>query len=521
MNDFAVDPRVLGPIPVDIRLIRFAIDSLTPAEVPDDIARETRAISFSDFVREAWHTVEGSNEYVHNWHIDAIGVFLEKIESGEITRAVINLPPRHMKSLLVSVFWPCWLWTRQPGIKFLFGSYSSTLAKMHSVFRRQVIQSPWYQSHWGHIVRLLSDTNRQDEFANTAQGRMVATSVRGSSTGKGANIIVIDDPHDPHGAASPAERQEALTWIDQTIQNRLNNDRGKIVFVMQRLHEQDATGHVLSQPNSQYVRLKIPAIEEVKAGEPQQVYEMPGGVKVVRKPGTALWPKQFGIKFLRGLEATMLSGFAGQYQQEPTGKTGSTFRVENLREWSEFRPGHPDYERKVKSRVRSWDIASTENDGDYTVGLRMALLEDGRFVIEDVFRDRLEPDDVDKSMVLISKLDRSQSRAPYAVREEQEPGSSGKTVVKLRARQGLIGFDYQGVRSDADKVTRARPLASAMRMGLVYLVAAPWNAAFKEELRLFPRGSHDDQVDGASGAYNHLAELVIGNGGSIEVKVTK
>lgn len=520
MNDLAVDPRVLGPVPAELRLLRFAVDELTPSEVPQEVAQETRQIAFSDFVREAWHVVEPATEYLHNWHIDAIGVFLEKIEAGDITRAVINIPPRSMKSLLVRVLWPCWIWTRKPGTKFLFGSYDSTLSRMHNVLCRAVIESPWYREHWGHIVKLLHDTNRQDEFANTARGHMIATSVGGSATGKGADIIVIDDPLDPQGAVSDAERETASKWVSQTMQNRLNSDRGKIVLVMQRVHEEDPAGQAIAQG---YRLLKIPAIEErPKDGEPQAVYEMPGGRFVRRKIGTVLWPQRYGLAYLRALEVTMGVGFYGQFQQTPTGAKGHVFDVSALRKWQEFAPGHSEYERRVIARVRYWDAAATEDGGDWTVGLRMALLVDGRFVIEDVYREQLEPDEVDKAIRLLSDVDQQlcvRHGIPYAVREEQEGGSSGKSVVRLRARRQMIGFDYQGIPSHKSKVIRAQPLASSIRMGLVYLLPAQWNAAFIEELRVFNRGKHDDQVDGASGAHNHLAEMVVN--GTVEVGVAK
>lgn len=519
MNAFAYGDGFLLPESAEDRLLRALIDGLQTQTISEEVRKETRQISFSEFVREAWHVVEPNKTFLYNWHIDAIGVFLDKIEAGDVTRAVINLPPRHMKSLLVSVFWPCWLWTRRPGTRFLFGSYSSTLSKKHNVDRRAIIESVWYQSHWGHIVKLLHDTNRQDEFANTARGHMIATSVDGSSTGKGADIVVIDDPHDPEEAESDARREHAVRWFDRTIGNRLDDQTAKIIVVMQRIHEHDVAGHAINDLG--YVRFKVPAIEEGGSDkEPQQVYEMPGGRLVTRKIGSVLWPKRFGRAFIE--ERRVAQGdasFGGQYQQEPTGKAGTTFKPDDFRIWEGVRPGAHEYERDVVARVRQWDVAATADGGDWSVGTRMALLRDRRIVIEDVIRAQMGPDDVDRAIRLAAQQDKALCDAygiPYAVREEQEPGSSGKTVVFVRATS-LHEYDYRGIPSDKNKVTRAQPYASGVRMGLVYLIEAGWNKQWKEEHRLFPRGKHDDQVDTGSGGYNHLAVIKVG--GKVQVGV--
>lgn len=495
------------------------LDRLESTGVQAEIPVDTRQITFHDFVREAWHVVEPHTEFLDNWHIQAIGVLLERVESGDITRAVVNLPPRHMKSLLVSVMWPCWLWTRKPGTRFIFGSYSDKLSKKHSIDRRTIIESEWYQTHWGHVVQLTHDTNRQDEFVNTSRGHMIATSVGGTITGKGADIIVIDDPHNPKTAESDAERNEALKWFDDTIGNRLDNQNGKIVVVMQRLHENDVAGRAVKV--LKYHRFKIPAIEErPKEGEEQQLYDMPGGSKVRRKIGTVLWPKRFGRAFLEERRiAQGDEGFSKQYQQEPTGKSGTVFNVDAIRDWQGPMPGMDEYERRVIARTRGWDTAATADGGDYTAGIRLALLNDGSVVIEDVIRAQLDPDAVEDVIVAGAIMDaQATTHGAYSVREEQEPGSSGKTVVRFRAKKIPPGIDYRSVTVDKKKTTRALPFSSAIRMGRVFAIKqAEWWAGYKEELRLFPNGVFDDRVDGTSCAYNHLG-LNVGNG-SVEQKV--
>lgn len=279
--------------------------------------------SLSAFVRAAWPVLEPGTPYLHNWHIDLISEHLEAVTRGEITRLLINMPPRYGKSNLVSVLWPVWEWIDHPETRWMFASYSGSLSSKHSLDRRAVIQSDWYQERWGDRFHLAGDQNVKMEFMNDRRGVMVATSVNGPATGKGGNRLILDDPHDPRRAESDVQRQAAVTFFDRTLGNRLNDKKkGAIVVVMQRLHQEDISARCLELG---YTHVKIPA-----EALGRTVVYFPSGREIVREDGELLWPDREGPAEIAAAKTSMGSyAFAGQYEQEPVPAGGGLFK----REW--------------------------------------------------------------------------------------------------------------------------------------------------------------------------------------------
>src|SRR5258707_11615896 len=198
------------------------------------------------FVRAAWPIVEPSTVLKWNWHIDAISEHLEAVTNKQIQRLVINIPPGHMKSLIVSVFWPAWVWITKPEWKGLFSSYASELAIRDSVKCRTIIESDWYRQGFQNGWNLSADQNRKDFFQNTKQGFRISLSVGGKGTGFRGDAVIVDDPLNAADATSKAIRDSTIAWWDQTMSSRLNDQAtGARVIIMQRLHEDDLTGHVL------------------------------------------------------------------------------------------------------------------------------------------------------------------------------------------------------------------------------------------------------------------------------------
>ncbi len=181
------------------------------------------------------------------------------VRDGSIRRLVVNLPPRHLKSLLASVAFPAWCLGHDPSAEILCVSYAQDLADKLSRDCRQILASDWYRGIFP--TRLSPQRAAMPEFDTTAQGCRLATSVGGVLTGRGADIVIIDDPLKPEEALSQAQRQAANDWFDHTLYSRLNDKlRGAIVLIMHRLHEGDLTGHVLAQEAWEVVRL--PALAE-------------------------------------------------------------------------------------------------------------------------------------------------------------------------------------------------------------------------------------------------------------------
>lgn len=195
----------------------------------------------------AWPIIEPGRVFLPNWHIECIAEWMEAVIRGECQRLIINVPPRYGKTGLITIAAPTWSWIEQVNKRWLFVSYALDLSTEHSIKRRNLLLAAIYQRRWPH-VQLSEDRNLKMEFSNTSQGHMIASSVGGVLTGRGGDIIVLDDPLSPTQAWSKADRTECNRFLDQTLSTRLDDKRkGAVVVVMQRLHTEDATGHLLSQ----------------------------------------------------------------------------------------------------------------------------------------------------------------------------------------------------------------------------------------------------------------------------------
>lgn len=448
-------------------------------------------------MRYGWKYADPS-DFVGNWHIDAISEHLEAVTRGEIRRLIINMPPRHSKSLQVSVFWPAWSWLTTPEKQFLFSSYAQTLSVRDSVKCRRLLESPWYRRNWGDRYRLTSDQNTKGRFENSAGGYRLATSVDGSLTGEGGDVIVVDDPHNVRDTGSEVKRVSTLEWWDEAMSTRVNDPAtGAFIIVMQRVHERDLTGHILSREND-YVHLCLPARYESDHPTPTQT---PLDFLDPRtEEGEPLWDNRFGDAELTELE-TRLGPYAsaGQLQQRPAPRSGGFFKPQ----WFEIVDAAP----LNAQRVRYWDKASTSNGGDYTAGCLVALGLDGTTYIEDVVRGQWSPGARNAIIKQTAILDRQRSEttgaSPPTIWIEQEGGSGGAESAQISIRD-LIGFSVYTDRPTGSKETRAQPLSAQAEAGNVRLVKGDWIGDFFAELAQFPNGKHDDQVDAVSGAFNKV-----------------
>ena len=225
------------------------------ARLLDAILRQDLA----SFTAKVFHTVDPGTRYLDNWHVHLICEYLAACSRGEITRLVINLPPRHLKSICVSVAWPAWLMGHDPAARIMAASYSRELSVRHALDFRLVLASPWYRRLFPGLC-VAPDQNEKHRLQTTARGHRIATSVGGAATGEGAGVLIVDDPHNPRQALSAAMRESALDWFDQTYSSRLDDKkRGVIVVVMQRLHERDLTGHLLAKGGWEHLCLPRPS----------------------------------------------------------------------------------------------------------------------------------------------------------------------------------------------------------------------------------------------------------------------
>lgn len=432
--------------------------------------------------------VEPATPFTPGWHIDAICEHLEAVTSGEIRNLVINMPPRHMKSLAVSVFWPAWVWITKPHMRWIFASYAQALATRDSLKCRHIIQSPWYRERWGHIYQLSDEQNAKMRFENDQRGYRLATSVGGVTTGEGGDILTIDDPHNVLQAESEAIRQSVLDWWDMAMSTR-GNDPATVarVIVMQRVHEQDLTGHMFEQGG--YEHLCLPAEYEGKIwvkGSPLNATEGKtsiGWEDPRTEPGELLWPARFGDTELTELKARLGSyGASAQLQQRPSPAGGGLIK----RDWWQFYAALPDTFDAVAA---SWDCAFKDlDDSDYVVGQVWGKLGARRYLLDQV-RGRMGfPATVTAVQALSAKW-------PQAHLKLIEDKANGTAVIQTLQTKipGIVAINPEG-----GKVARAHAISPQIEAGNVYLPEpslAPWVSDFLEECAAFPMGAHDDQVD--------------------------
>lgn len=445
------------------------------------------------FTELAWPIAEGNKEFTPGRHIDMIAHHLEAVYAGELTRLLINIPPRHMKSYSCCVMGPAYDWIYRPWMQYLFISYSQFLSVRDNVRARRIIQSKWYQDRWGHRYKLAGDQSTKLRYDNTRGGYRIATSVDGSLTGEGGDIIVVDDPHNVVEAESETIRENVLTWFDEALPSRFNDPKtGVLIVIMQRVHERDLSGHIISKELG-YEHLCLPARYEHN-------HPFVSTLDWRKQDGELLWPERFGEKELSTLEKSLgIYGSAGQLQQRPSPREGGMFK----RKWFKFLDEHPRQEDIVKT-VRAWDLAGTEKsvtspDPDYTASVKMHLLKDGTLVIPHATRFRKSPRDVEESI-----LDQAKSDGKLVpIRIPIDAGQAGKAQHEYYVR-AFAGYILQGERESGDKAIRAMPFASQAEGGNVYLVRGEWNDGFLDELTTFPTAAHDDWVDAASGAFRAI-----------------
>lgn len=397
---------------------------------------------------------------------------LEMVVTGVTSRLLVMMPPRHGKSALVTVRFPVWWMENRRGLRVIVAAYNQTLANKFSRISRRIAE-----------MRLgLNESRRAvEEWETATQCWYRAIGIGGGITGTGADLIIIDDPiKSREESQSLVYRERLWDWYTSDLYTRLE-PKGSVILIQTRWHEDDLAGRILSSSDAKNWRvISLPAIAE----EPDLLG---------RRPGEALNPERYPIEELLRTKGVLGSwAFESLYQQRPLPAEGGLFKREWFARFVDVVPA------QVESRVRYWDKAATADGGDYTVGLRMSRVE-GTYYVEDVVRGRWSPGERDRVIRQCAEIDPPDTQ----IWLEQEPGSSGIDSVKALIRM-LAGYSVHANRVTGSKQVRAEPLAAQAESGNVVLVKGQWNSPFLDELLSFPSGSHDDQVDAASGAFSRL-----------------
>jgi predicted phage terminase large subunit-like protein len=458
--------------------------------------RPVERVSLRDFTREAWSSIRPGEAFGSSWHIDAICDHLEAAQRREIKRLRINIPPRHMKTLTTSVFFPAWTWTHSAAESFLFAHYSQNLAEDAALDCRDLLQSEWYRARWGGRVALSQSQATKLNFRLRAGARRDTTSVGGTATGKGAGILVIDDPLNVADSFSRAVRDATNRYVRQTLMTRLNDPKtGVIVLMMQRVHEDDPCGHLRrleeEMGGDAWEDLVLPAEYDPR----RTCYIRATGWRDPRTvEGELLWPQRFDADAISRLKIQLGEyGTAGQLQQHPVPVAGGLFK----RAWFRFFESLPtafDYEWQY------WDLSfkgSTEEAGrSKVVGLHFGAIGGDVYILDEA-RGGWDFVETQREMLAF------RARHPRTMAVLVEDKANGPAILSTLSAliPGLVADPVEG-----DKAARAYAVSPLVQAGHVYLpreADAPWVTDFLEEICLFDRGPHDDRVDAMGGGLRY------------------
>lgn len=470
---------------------------------PLDVKRERSKRSLYYFVQYFWDTII-AEEFSDNWHIKYLCDEIQKVCELVFRREpkaydlLINIPPGTTKSTICTVMAPVWVWSRMPEAKMITGSYSSDLSLEHADLSRDIIRSDKFKEMFPDLY-IRKDKEQKSNYMNNKMGSRCSTSVGGTITGFHGHIIFVDDPINPKKAASTKELENANTWIDRTLSTRkVSKANTPIITIMQRLHENDPSGHSLAKSKRKKLKhICLPGI--LTRTKKKSDYDFDVSPPELKKfyVDRLLDPARMPLDVIHEMEEDLGQyGFAGQVLQSPTPPSGGMFKVENFIKVDV--PPSP-----IVKSVRYWDKAGTDaiekNVKAYTVGTLMHRLKNGCFYIEDVVREQFSTDKREARIKLIGEMD-GQIVKVYI---EQEPGSGGKESAQSTIRN-LAGLSVEADRPTGDKVFRADPYSVQVNRGNIYIKKAPWNDEFLNEHRFFPLSTTKDQVDSAAGAFSKL-----------------
>lgn len=479
------------------------------AEARAEICRR----DLSRFIRAGWEHIEPGEPYLHNWHIDAMSEALTALFKRQILRLILNIPPRCAKSSVGSVLFPPWTWLSDPAFRMISTAYERGLAVRDAIKSRRLMDTNWYESlnirdpetreplfrmrdQTVKSLRRLKDS--EDYYENDRGGRRIAVGVDGGSTGKGGHMIITDDPQDPRRARSDAERIHTLSWWDQTMSTRLDNQKtGLKLIIMQRLHCFDLCGHELSK-NIGYVHVKFPMEFDprrrcvVSLGVDKET----GVEKVWSDPRTGdrerLWEDRFDERACAGLKKDLGPyGWAGQEQQDPIPEGGSLFKLEWFKEFDRA----PIFDMVALSI----DCAFTDAKSSSYVVIQVWGFKGPNAYLLDNVREHLSFVAMEKMIYAVRAKYRRRRLAPNAILIENK--ANGPAIISRLVKKipGIIPCEPR--KMGGSKFARASSVSPFVSAGNVFVQKdAPWLADFFLEATNFPLYTSDDQVDAMSQA---------------------
>lgn len=448
---------------------------IDPKAFSQDVDALARA-DFGFFARRAFSELSGT-PYQDNWHIQAIAHALTQATEGDVRRLIIAMPPRSLKSFLASICLPAWLLGRDPGHKIVCASYAQKLSEEFAFDTRRLMQTAWYHGVFPN-THLDPKKSNLEVLATTRGGQRRATSVGGSLTGMGGNLIILDDPIKAADAHSKVAREHAMQWYCGTVASRLDDPKkGRIIVIAQRLHMEDLPGQLMAQGG--WTSLELPLVE----WKARNIQLTPLRF-VDRPPGHILHDKRMGEAEIARLRAEMGErDFEAQYNQRPMPPGGTLFKATWLKRYTVPPPPH-----QVQGIFQSWDTAfEIREHNDYSVCSTWALSGKQCYLL-DIYREKLPYPDLEKAIY----AQRERWKADLVILER---AASGRCLAHS-IRRGNRNYWLESIDPEGAKEDRASQQTPKFERGEIFLPEeAPWLRAFEDELLAFPHGKHDDQVD--------------------------
>jgi predicted phage terminase large subunit-like protein len=459
---------------------------LSPAEYTFILRRD-----FMSFIERSFYELNPQTPFVAGPHIELMASKLEACRQGKIKRLILLVPPRHLKSHCASIAFVAWCLGHNPAMHFICVSYGQELADKLARDCRTVMSSSWYRRLFP--TRLLSNRQSIHDFATTEFGTRMATSVGGTLTGRGADIIIIDDAMKADDALSESQRKAVKHWYGNTPVSRLNKKAtGCIIIVAQRLHQDDLVGHVLEQERWEVVSL--PAIAEQ---DESHIIESPFGRRVwIRRAGEALHPERESLQDLSNIRATMMEyNFLAQYQQSPIPLEGAMVKTAWL---NYYEPN--ELPQQFDSKLQSWDTANKSTElSDFSVCTTWGVY-DRRFYLLDVTRGRYNYPELKRAA-----HDLYRQHRPNTILIEDK--ASGTSLIQDLRADGMMGIKPYLPPQNTDKIMRLHMQTALFAEGRVCLPRhAPWLAEYVAELTAFPGTKYYDQVDSTTQALQFIKE---------------
>lgn len=445
--------------------------------------------SLTSFVARVFRELEPQHVYVASDHVDILADRLERMSEGEMQRLIINLPPRHLKSTVTSVAFVAWMLGRNPSLRFVLVSYGADLVLKHMRQVRHILGTAWYR-------RLFPGTriagrNTQFEFETSRRGSVYTTTIEGALTGRGGDYFIVDDPMKAMDASFEGRLQSVNNWVSDTLLSRLDDKTtGRVILVMQRLHVNDLTGHLLE--NGLWELLCLSAIAEER-----QAFLLRNGRRIIRSPGDVLYAREPRKELDRIRLEMGHVAFSAQYQQAPEPQEGLELRSEWLTFHDEQPEPHP-YDRVVQA----WDLASKAGPAnDYSAGVTVRYsFRDKRLYVLDIWRGKLLYPQLRRKVIGLANKYKPGSLIV------EDAGLGPALIVELRAA-GVPGV--RGVKPSQSKPDRITAMSSAFEAGRVSLPRlAPWLGPFEREFRAFPLGRNDDMLDAMAYALNAALKVL-------------